>query len=203
MDRLSPVLFTIIAALAMVVSVLRSDWMMLATGAFSILVIFIYHSKGFAIPYRSSILVTALFMIYFVSSAIALTVGSPDASVRGISYVWIFELLIMFTIVFFIGFFFALILDRCTPTKMSFRWLLALAIVITMAFSAAYLFALGFDLWYNDRPFGYDDINTYGWEINIILMVPSVCALFLSLFLSAAGRIFLKNWTKESLLLEV
>ncbi len=183
----------------MAVSVLRSDWMMLATGAFSIGVIYLYRFEGLLPPRRLSVLVAVLFAIYLVSSVMALAVGSPDNSVRGIRYVWIFELLVMFAIVFIVGFFFALIVDRCTPTKMSFRWLLALAIVLTIAFSAAYLFALGFDLWYNGRPFGYDDIDAYGWEINIFLMVPSVCALYVSVFLSVIGRVVLKKWTKGSL----
>ncbi len=177
--------------------------MAVLAGLFSVPVVYVYSQKGFGFPHRSFCLTTALFFVYLAVSVFDLTCGLPDASVRGIQYAWVFELFVMFMIVFIFGFLVALLIDRCTPSKMSFRWMLLVPIVLTIAFSAIDLFSLGFHLWYTGAPFGYDDIDTYGWEINVSLMVPSTCAIIVALAASLVGRVFLKGQTKESLLREV
>lgn len=196
-------LYPVIAGLVLLVSVLRFDWMMLVADTLFASVVYVHLRKGFQVPRRLFLLTTALFVVYLVVSALRWTVGLPDAEVRGISWVWIFELFVLFVIVFIIGFLSALMIDMCTPSKMSLRWMLVFAIVATIAFSAVYLFALGFDIWYSGRPFGYDDIETYGWEINVPLMVPSTCAIIVAVASALMGRVFLKGQTKESLIKEV
>ena len=196
-------LYSVLVGLTALVSAVRSDWMAVLAGLFSVSVVYVYSQKGFKLPYRLFCLTTALFFVYLMVSVIDLTCGLPDASIRGIQYVWVFELFILSVIVFILGFFVALLIDRCTPSKMSFRWMLLVAIVSTIAFSAIDLFSLGFHLWYTGAPFGYDDIDTYGWEINVSLMVPSTCAIIVALASSLVGRVFLKDYTKESFLREV
>ena len=202
-DRCLLGLYSVIVALTALASALRSDWMAVLAGLFSVSVVYVYSQKGFELPHRLFCLTTALFFVYLVTSILDLTCGLPDASVRGIQYVWVFELFVMFVIIFIPGFFVALLIDRCTPSKMSFRWMLLVPIVLTIAFSAIDLFSLGFHLWCTGAPFGYDDIDTYGWEINVSLMVPSTCAIIVALAASLVGRVFLKGQTKESLLREV
>lgn len=196
-------LYSVTIGLTVLVSAVRSDWMAVLAGLFSASVVYMYSHKGFEFPHRLFCLMTALFFVYLAVSAIDLICGLPDTSVRGIQYVWVFELFILSLIVFMLGFLATLLVDRCTSSKISLRWMLLTAIVSTIAFSAIDLFSLGFHLWYAGAPFGYDDIDTYGWEINVPLMVPSTCAIIVAVVSSLVGRVFLKGQTKESLLREV
>lgn len=198
-----PGVFLVISGLVLLTSIIRFDWMMLSADVLSISVICLYSRRGLGVPHKLFVSINVLSLAYLLISILRFSINPSDILIRGVSYIWIIELFVLFAAVFIIAFLIVLLVDRCTDSKISLRWMLVFAIVFTVAFSAVYLFMLGFDLWYNGRPFGYEDIDRYGWEINVPLMVPSTCAITVVITFSVLGRLFLKGHTKESLVAEV
>lgn len=204
MFRGLPAIFLVTSLLALAVGLFRLDWMLVLAEAVAVAAVWYPCSKN-GLGYPPALLwVCSVFSVLIVAVYCLDLFGAlPASSVRGISWYWIARLFCLFAVVFAEGMMISILIDRYTGSELSVRWMLVFTIIYTIAFSAMYLFMLGFNLWYTGQPFGYSDIDAYGWEINVRLMVPSTCAIIDSVIISLIARRLLRNVPKESLLREV
>lgn len=195
--------FFVVSVFTAVIGLLRMDWMLVGTEFIAVLAVYIPYSRD-ALRFPAHILWVCTVFSFLIDVLAVLHHFDifPEAELRGVSWYWIVLLLCMFVVVFTEGLMLSALIDRYTESSLSERWMLVFAIVYSLAFSGVYLFMLGFDLWYTGQPFGYEDIDKYGWEINVRLMVPSTCAIITSLLASAIGRAMLRDVPKERILSE-